>query len=207
MTKAKMTVGDYVNDSYALHAWILDNLNELDISKDKRSLLSVCAFDTVIEHFLGAITLIKSKIYGSAFSLVRPIFETFVRGVWLKNCAEDAELVNFQKDRVKKEFWEILKLVEGLEAFKSGSLSSLKKQAWSAMSSYTHGGFQQISRRVKSGNLYPDFEDEEIIEVLKISQMFALLAFIQVAIEVKRDDLVQVAIGKLYSMGLFKKKN
>jgi hypothetical protein len=61
MTKAKMTVGDYVNDSYALHAWILDNLNELDISKDKRSLLSVCAFDTVIEHFLGAITLIKAR--------------------------------------------------------------------------------------------------------------------------------------------------
>lgn len=74
------------------------------------------------------------------------------------------------------------------------------------MSSYTHGGFQQIARRVKDKSIDPNYTDEEIIEVLKLSQAFALMAFIQIVLVAGRRDLEQLAIQKLYETGLFLKK-
>lgn len=178
-----------------LYPWIEKRLEGLDIPKNSRSLLSVSCHDVVIEHHVAIVTLINAKIYGSAFALVRPVFETFVRGVWLKHCANEAELSKFKKDKVEPSFQDLLDSVEVTEAFKSKNLSALKKQAWGAMNSYTHGGFRPISRRLSSGEIYPDFLEQEIKEVLDLSRMFALMSFIQIVGEAKREDLAQEALG------------
>jgi hypothetical protein len=74
------------------------------------------------------------------------------------------------------------------------------------MNSYTHGGIHQVARRVKGNDIDPNYEDGEIMEVLRIGQMFALLAFIQIVLVAGRKDLEQVGIKKLYELELFKKK-
>lgn len=189
-----------------LYPWIERRLDGLDIPKNSRSLLSVSCHDVVIEHHVAVVTLFNARIYGSAFTLVRPVFETFVRGVWLKNCASDADLSKYKKDKLDFSFQTLLNEIEKTEAFKSKSLSALKEQAWDAMNSYVHGGIQQISRRLSDGEISPDFLEQEIQEVLKLSQTFALLSFIQIAGEAKREDLAQEALELLYKLELFKKK-
>lgn len=192
--------------SISLDRWILTRLDEVDFPKNIRSIIAVSCYDVVIEHHIAIGLLIKSKIYGSAFALARPLFETFIRGVWLNKCANESDLKKYQKDQLKKTFGELIKEVEALDVFKSNVLSNLKKQAWEAMCSYTHGGIQQIGRRVSMGVYSPDYKPGEIKEVLNLSQAFALLAFIQMAQEANLPKLAKEALDLLYEWKLFQKK-
>ena len=206
MSAKEKNLEQILQESRDIHTWTISSLDGIPFPVNKRLLISIAAFDVVLDHFTGIMALIEKRVYGAAFALARPLFETFIRAVWLKDCARDQDLLAFEQDEFSRKFGEALKDIEQLEAFKSGSLSNLKKQAWSAMSSYTHGGFQQIARRVKGNTIDPNYIDEEIIEVLRLSQAFALMAFIQIVLVAGRRDLEQLAIQKLYETGLFLKK-
>lgn len=197
------TLEQTLQESRDLHTWIFRQLDGVPLPKARRFLLAISAFDVVLDYFTGITVLVEKQAYGSAFALVRSIFEVFVRAVWLKDCASDTELAAFERDEYARNFDLILSKVEGLPAFKSGTLSDLKKQAWAAMNSYTHGGIHQIARRVKGNAIDPNYLDEEVIEVLRMGQMFALLAFIQIIQVSGRIDLEKSAIQKLYELQLF----
>ncbi len=203
---AMKAIEQILQESREIHTWTISSLDGIPFPVNKRLLISIAAFDVVLDHFTGITALIEKRVYGAAFALARPLFETFVRAVWLKDCATDQDLLAFEQDEFSRSCGQALKEIEQLESFKSGLLSNLKKQAWSAMSSYTHGGFQQIARRVKGKTIDPNYIDEEIIEVLRLSQAFALMAFIQIVLVAGRRDLEQLAIQKLYETGLFLKK-
>lgn len=207
MKATEKTLEQVLQESRDIHTWAISTLDGIPFPVNKRLLISIAAFDVVLDHFTGITGLIEGRVYGAAFALARPLFETFVRAVWLKDCGTDQDLLAFERDEFSRKFGEALKDIEQLESFKSGTLSSLKKQAWSAMSSYTHGGYQQIARRVKGKTIDPNYTDEEIIEVLRFSQAFALMAFIQIVLVANRRDLEQLAIQKLYETGLFLKKS
>lgn len=197
------TLGQILQESRGLHTWIFLQLDGVPLPKTRRFLLAISAFDVVLDSFTGITVLVEKRAYGPAFALVRSIFEVFVRAVWLKDCASDTELAAFERDEYARNFDLILSKVEKLDAFKSGTLSDLKNQAWAAMNSYTHGGIHQIARRVKGNAIDPNYLDEEIIEVLRMGQMFALLAFIQIVQVSGRMDLEKSAIQKLYELQLF----
>jgi hypothetical protein len=190
-----------IAQAFELHDWATQRLDGLDISRDRRILLAVSCYDVAIEHHIGIAALLPSRINGSAFALVRPLFETFVRGVWLRHCATDEQIDQYVGDRLNLKFWQILEAVEKVDGFGDGVLSGLKKNAWRAMNSYTHGGIQQAGRRTSGAYIEPDFPAEEIIEVIKLAGSFCLLAFQQVAIEAKRMDLAELALEKLSGVG------
>lgn len=186
-----------VEKAFELHDWIARRLDNLEISRERRVLLAVSCYDVVIEHHIGINTLLRSRINGSAFALVRPIFETFVRGVWLRHCATNKQIDDYVSDRIDLRFPNLLEAIEKVDGFKDGVLSGVKQKAWKAMNSYTHGGIQQAGRRTSGAYIEPDFSPEEVIEVVKVTGTFALLAFQQIAIEAKRMDLAEEAIGML----------
>ena len=188
--------------AFELHDWIAQRLDGLDIPRERRVLLAVSCHDVVIEHHVGVATLLSSRINGSAFALVRPIFETFVRGVWLRRCATDEQISQFVNDKLDLHFGQLLEEIEKLDAFQDGMLSGLKKNAWRAMNSYTHGGMQQAGRRTKGAYVEPDFPPEEIVEVIKLAGTFALLAFQQIAFEATRMDLANEAHQRLAGVGV-----
>ena len=190
-----------IDKAFDLHHWITHNLDDLEISRERKILLSVSCYDVVIEHHIGISALLKSRINGSAFALVRPLFETFVRGAWLRHCATDEEIDKYVNDRLDKKFYILVEEVEKLESFKDGILSGLKDNAWKAMNSYTHGGIQQAGRRTSGSYIEPDYSDEEIVEVIKLSGSFALLAFQQIVFEAGENDLTDQAIEMLKGVG------
>jgi hypothetical protein len=187
--------------AFELHQWIVSRLDGLDISRERRVLLAVSCYDVVVEHHIGIAALLRSGINGSAFALVRALFETFVRGVWLRHCATDKEIDAYVNDRLNATFAQLVEAVEKIDGFQDGVLSGLKKSAWRAMNSYTHGGIQQAGRRTSGEYIQPDFPREEVIEIVKLAGSFALLAFQQIAIEAKRMDLANEALEKLAGVG------
>ena len=185
--------------SFHLHDWLTVRLDDLLIPQDRRVLIAVSCYDLVYEHQLAVAYLVRSAIYGSAFALARPIFEAYVRGVWLKNCATEEQLQHFVDDK-QISFKKILAEIEFLDGFSNGALLTLKKNAWNAMNSYTHGGVQQAARRLNGNFIEPNYSQTEIVNVLRIADAFSLLAFQQVAAEAGRLDLAEEAISKLPSV-------
>lgn len=183
--------------SLQLYDWIHKRLNDLEIPKDRKILLGVCCFDTAIEHQLAIATLIHSRVYGSAFALVRSTFESFVRGVWLRRCATEDEIDDYVSDKIDLKFYKILNDIEKLEGFQNGVLSQIKADAWKVMNSYTHSGIEQASRRLTSNAIEPNYSDTEILSLLRIADAFAILSFQQTVSDAGRLDLATEAQKKL----------
>ena len=203
--KSNKTLDVTLQESRDLHSWIFINLEQVRPSKVGSLRLAIPAFDLVLDYFTGITCSIEMRAHGSAFALVRPLFETFVRAVWLKNVATDQGLADFEQDKLSIKFGEMLLQIEQLESFQHGALSDLKRQAWAAMNGYAHGGIHQIGRRVKGNAIDSNYADSEIIEVLRLGQMFALMSFIEIVQASEKKDLAKLATQKLFELELFER--
>jgi len=126
-------------------------------------------------HYRGILTLLSNHNPTSAFALVRLYFDAYVRGVWLHRCASQEELDIYGKDKHSLSFGDMVSQVEKLEAFNSGTLSSVKAKSWKAMNSYAHAGYLQVSRHNTATDIGPSFEDDEVLELLRASDAFGVL--------------------------------
>jgi hypothetical protein len=134
---------------------------------------------------------------GSAFALIRAQFETLVRALWLQLCATPEELQAFAaSDQRPLKFGPMVMAIESHPSFEGKVLSGIKLHAWKAMNGYTHGGMHQVARRIKSGSIEPNYEPEEVIEVLKASGYFALMALQQIA-RIASDEALASEVGAL----------
>lgn len=73
-----------------------------------------------MEHQKAIVLLMARSFYGSAFALVRILFEAYVRGVWLHQCASEAQLYDFERDKLGLGFQTLLDQIEQLDGFRSG---------------------------------------------------------------------------------------
>jgi len=151
----------------------------------------------VLEHQQAIVLLISQRLCGSATALVRPSFESYVRGVWLFECATEDALTEFQDDKFGQALSAIIADIEKLPAFQSGVLAAIKKESWGSMCSYAHSGFLQVTRRNKEGSIEPNYTDEELIEVIKFIDGIALLATMEISRLTKNDPLMKEVYEKI----------
>jgi hypothetical protein len=179
--------------------WIATRQHGLQVKSDGHARISASLLDLTIEHHAGIVLLVNSFVYASAFALVRVMFESFVRAVWLQLCATPQQLETLiEKDTFDLHIGDMIDEIEKHEHFQDKVLSKLKKNAWKAMNGYTHGGLHQIARRMKSGNIQPNYESEEVIEVLKMSGFLSLMATLQIALLAENVDLEKEVNAKLH---------
>jgi hypothetical protein len=142
---------------------------------DTRVLLLIAYTDLVLEHHESIMVLLGKKLYGSAFSLVRVLFEAFFRAHWTTACAKDADIEKLRQQDF--EFPGMGTLVSAIDtAFRTdGFFEEIKKQSWKAMNSYTHSGIRQLSRRFEQGRIFPNYSGDEIKEVIDGTTMAVIL--------------------------------
>ena len=102
--EANKTLEQILQESREVHTWTLSSLDGVPFPVNKRLLIAIAAFDVVLDHFTGITALIEKRVYGAAFALARPLFETFVRAVWLKDCGTDKDLAEFERDQFSRSF-------------------------------------------------------------------------------------------------------
>jgi hypothetical protein len=186
-----------------LSKWIDKSIHGLEIPSNHRETMAGALFDQVHEHHKAINLLLKNSLVGSAFSLERPTFETFVRGVWLWHCASDKEVVNFAKDKIdEKSFGDLIREIETRPAYDVGVLSKVKREAWSAMCSYAHGGYLQAVRRIIPGQITANYSEGEMLEVMNFSKSIALLAAFEIFSMAKRTDLAEGVLEQMRGASL-----
>ena len=171
-----------IRKSESLIQWMDQKIDGLEISSDDRTRISAACFDIALEHQKSIVLLIAHSLFGSAFSLVRILFEAYIRGLWIGKCATDKEIEDFKKNKLAKTFATLIEEIEQQDGFQEGVLSRAKTATWKAMSSYTHSGFFQSVRRNKDETIEPNYDDDEILEVLGFSDSIGMLTALQIAL-------------------------
>ena len=182
-------------------------INGAEFTSSEKSNLLMALFDVSIEHAKSITILIENGKFGSAYALGRSMFETFIRGAWIQYCATNEEIKRFsQRDRIKKEFGELIAEVEITKKWPN-LFSQIKDKSYKNLNSYTHGGNQILSRRFKDGNLmhFPDID--EINALLRLSALVAFLCFLSISevATIKNAALIAEDLNKEMKDTLFNK--
>jgi len=147
-----------------------------------------------IEHGTSVLELIGMGRISSAYALVRPMFEFFTRGTWIKHCATDEQVEKIiKKDNFPKTFQEMLGEIETAQGWVS-TLSEMWKRAKNALHSYTHGGMQLIARRLNDGEILHKPSLEEIDDLATAVVMIASLSFsgiVELSGTTEKDDFLK----------------
>jgi hypothetical protein len=189
-------------ESNALLQWLDEQIDGVEFNSEVRVLLAASCFELTLEHQKAIVILVSQSLYGSAFALVRVIFEAYVRGVWLYRCASDAGLELFMNDKLsqKKGIGQLIGDLERLPGFNKEVLSKVKTEWFGAMSSYTHSGYLAARRRLSEGAITPNYAEDQITEVLRWANALGMMAAIELAQIVGNHVLAQTLLDKFKEM-------
>lgn len=159
--------------------WV-DHVNslceEIRIEPSVKNRVSASLQHLSLEHFAGIHILLSNQHYGSAFALLRSQFESYIRGLWFLLLATDAELDKFIHDKLNPGVGRLINELERLDLYKDNALSGIKAKIWGNLCSYAHGGAHQIALRNKPDAIENDIQEEELIQLLFLSNDLALLS-------------------------------
>jgi len=111
-----------------------------------------------LEHAAASLLLIRGAFFPSAFSLMRPQYESLVRGVWLLYASSEtwvaklSEPLTLENAKRANEGLGLADMLKELESSMQSpkpiveQLKEYKNAAWKAMNSYAHGGLHPLSR-------------------------------------------------------------
>ena len=140
------------------HEAVQEHVNNLIPAEGQRCLVAFQAGVLSLEHATGALMLISQGFFPSAYTLMRPQYESLVRGIWLLHVASDAwveklsEPLTVESAKRANEgpmLAEMLKQLESSDTAPTLIVEQLKEYrdvTWKGMSSYTHGGLHPLSR-------------------------------------------------------------
>jgi Family of unknown function (DUF6988) len=181
----------------ALVARLGHKIEGLEIAATDRNRLSAACFHQALEHHQAIVHLVHQNLFGSALALVRPLFEIYMRGIWLSKCASESELTKFQKGKLDKNFGEMVAAIESHQGYNVGVLAEVKKNSWSAMNDFTHGGMLQVVRRITSDSITPNYTVEEIDHTITFAGAIGLLSTSEVALMAGREDIATALLEEM----------
>ena len=170
-SEIKKNLDDAIN-SFRDIAILLENKI---VENSERQILLMTYFDICMEHIQSIHLLIGHKLFASAFALVRPFYETYYRALWMLKFASDDEIENIKNN--KFQFPNMGSKIKELDTVYTGTdfFEKLKDNAWNAMCDYAHSGTLQLSRRWTNDELAPNYDKDEVIEVLKGTRVILLM--------------------------------
>lgn len=139
--------------------------------------------DIALEHHEAIWHLTERKLNGSAFALVRPIFDTMYRALWINKVATEQQIERAIDDKFGFDIDKILdQIKQGYfsdrppeERQLSDKVLQQLREAWGPMCSYTHSGALAIRRRFTGDELKPNYPDAAITEALNLATVALLL--------------------------------
>ena len=75
--------------------WLYEKTNDKEFSNGIRERTGLSIFQHTLDIGDAIIVLLDANLPGPAWSLARPLFEGYVRGFWLLNCAADIQVNSF----------------------------------------------------------------------------------------------------------------
>ncbi|KAB7702922.1 hypothetical protein GBN26_03300 [Plesiomonas shigelloides] len=155
---------------------------------------SAIFYSISMEHYRSILSLIELNLLSSASALMRPLFESYVKGLWFYYCATDNDIRKLHKDQFNRKFHV---LVSDLEKIKPLGLSNAKQNLWPTLNSFTHSGAAQTSRRVSGNQIMSSFSNDFIRDAIAFASNYGLLAACELAL-ISNDKKLQSTVLSIY---------
>ncbi len=163
-------------------AWISEQTSGMPLPADRRARMALGCLELAIEHQAGICALAERGLWGSAYALVRSMFDAFVRGVWLARCANEMELEAFELAGLRgKPFRDLVDDVERVLGHSRGVLSKLRTSSWAIFSDSTNAGAEPTRRLgdpTGNGRNYPAADTDQ---ALRLATALGLLSATELA--------------------------
>jgi hypothetical protein len=189
--------------------WLDSFIEGLLVPANDRAIIAAACQDVALVHHKAIVLSTRNLFHASAFGLVRLQFEAYVRGAWLRHCASDEQVARFkERDKLDRNFGQLIADLECQEAFNVGVLSRIKAQSWKEMNSFTHTGLLQVVRRITSTRVEAMYPEEEVLGTLDFADSIALwsaLAIVDVVLG-EPEEKEQLATQLLERMEQFAKQ-
>lgn len=158
------------------------------------------------EHHHGIVVLLTHSLFASAFALLRPAFEAYIRGQWLSLCATELDVQQFLRGAEPPRPNTLIQSLESLEDLDNNFFSVVKRKSWDALCGYTHTGGIHVQRWQTSDGVEPNYSKEEVLEVLNFSDMIAGLSVLAVLREAG-DDAAMITAAEVIQARLTSNKH
>ena len=174
-------------------------LDGLTFETSNRDRIAVSLQHLCIEHHSAIHTLVNHGIHGSAFALIRPQFEAYVRGAWFYFCAGEDYVSSFIDGNDPPKINLLISDLEKLGAYEGKDLSRMKTAVWKNMNDFTHGGMVQVKARVSRDEIRSCYKEDHLVGLLGSASTLALLAGVAIA-SVEANDSLAEALRKEYQI-------
>lgn len=148
--------------------------SRMNIEASDRTRLCAALYYLSNEHHYAIVELVMRNITGSAFSLLRPQLEAYIRGLWSENCATEKEVKKFLAGAAPTQIKYYLDAIESLDEFKDKHISKLKVSVWEYFCDFTHGGGIHASWHIGETNIGSSYSHKQIKMLHYYSDSIAL---------------------------------
>lgn len=169
------THADIAARSLALVQAIAEETPELPMAPTIRNRLATAQLGTSLEHHHAIALLLNAERRTSAFALLRPLWESFIRGTWLMHCVADEQIDSYWT----KPLPPAARIIEDLEALPDLEwrvLAEHKDAYWDAMCDFTHSGATQMQQWQSEEFIEPRHTVDDTARVAYMAGLYALLS-------------------------------
>lgn len=166
-----------IQKNYSLIRKIEKSLENIGIqNSDNKVMLLMGYYKTSLSHFLSINILTEKKLYNSSFSLMRNLFESFVKGIYMRDCLTANKIDKLMEGKENNIFPNTInEMTEQIDSLDDVNyFTPRKEKLWKMMNDYTHTGVNQLARNFNeyTGEIAPNFSEDEIVSSLIISNEF-----------------------------------
>lgn len=162
-----MSIAELIFQAEALTQWLHENTNDKSFADTTRSKTGLAILQLTMDIADAIIVLLENRLPGPALSLGRPLFEGYVRGIWLLHYASEAQIESFN-DRKVPQFPALIKAI-GVDAESGGAwIDETKRKDLPGFHDLTHGGSEHVKRRSAAGVIEPCYPETELDELVKL---------------------------------------
>ncbi len=147
-------------------------LTRHDYTADTGTVLVIGAVDQALEHHEAIWLLHSRKLNGSAMAMIRLVYDAMFRALWLNACAKAEQIEQAAEDELN---WLRIPVRDDIKrAYFGGVVEDPAKAAeldkvfgkeiWKTLSSYTHSGSLQLTRRFTFNQVQPHYTDHELAQ-------------------------------------------
>ncbi len=138
-----------------------------------RNRLAGGCFDLSLEHHNAVIALVEARLAACAFALLRVMYESHVRGVWLRYIATEEDIQSYQNCR-QKPLDRMVREISAHPDWKDVGYSRFQAYAKNILDDYVHAGFRAVSRRISADAIEEVHEEGQEIESLLFADLWAV---------------------------------
>ena len=185
-----MTLTQSINEAKKFGIWLHQYTNECEISIRHREQAGLSILQQSLDINDAIIVLLETRLPGPSLALARPLFESYVRGFWLLNCASEQEVDSFFNGKCPN-FSGLMNAI-GNNAESGGAwIHANKDLNLNSFHDLTHGGSEHIKRRTTVKAIEPNYPENELSSLLKLGVEIRIRIGVELLSRMKDEDSLE----------------